>query len=105
MENTAQFSEDLFMMSDTAHLSVNNGPDGAVTLRFVGEDGCAPTNGYVFGDRELLEQAWQAGHATLAMLNKTFRVIVIAKNETIGAVEIASASVFRALLALTTPPH
>jgi hypothetical protein len=46
-----------------------------------------------------------AGEAILAMLNKTFRVVVIAKIETIGAVEIASDSIFRALLALTTAPR
>ena len=98
-----QFAGTEFEMWGTAHLSVKNGADGAVTFRFVGEDGCAPTSGYVFGQRELLEQAWEAGEAILAMLNKTFRVVVIAKIETIGAVEIASNSVFRALLALTTP--
>ena len=102
MENTAQFSEDLFMMSGTGHLSVKNGVGGVVCLSFVAVDGRAPTNGKVFGDRELLEQAWQAGHATLAMLNKTFRVKVIAKNETIGAVEIASA-ISRAARAHDTP--
>jgi hypothetical protein len=107
MEKTAQFVEDLFMMSGTGYLSVKNGgvPGGVVCLSFVAIDGCAPTSGKVFGDRELLEQAWLAGRATLAMLNKTFRVIVIAKYEAIGAVEIVSDSVFRALVALTTPPR
>jgi hypothetical protein len=111
MEKTAQFVEDLFMMSGTGYLSVKKDdvpggvPGGVVCLSFVAIDGCAPTSGKVFGDSELLEQAWLAGHATLAMLNKTFRVIVIAKYETIGAVEIASDSVFRALVALTTPPR
>jgi hypothetical protein len=102
MKKPKEFFGTEFEMSGTAHLSIKNGPDGPVRFSFVGLDGCAPTSGYVFGDREILENAWQAGHATLAMLNKTFRVKVIAKNETIGAVEIASDSVFRALVELAT---
>jgi len=102
MEKSAQFSEDQLKISGTGYLSIKNGADGVVCFNFAAVDGCAPTCGEVFGDRELLDQAWHASRATLAMFGKIMRVKIIGKIETTGAVIIHSDSVFRGLAQLAT---
>jgi hypothetical protein len=102
MQNHSLLTETQLTMSGTGHLKVKYGAEGAVIFNFAAFDGCAPTFGYVFGDRELLDQAWHAGQATLAMFGKAIRVKVIGKVEKIGAVMIDSASVFHTLVELAT---
>lgn len=72
MQNASLLTETQLTMSGTGHLKVKYGAEGPVIINFAALDGCAPTSGYVFGDRELLDQAWHAGHATLAMFGKRF---------------------------------
>lgn len=86
-----------------AHMSVKNCTGGVVSFRFDAADGSAVTSGQVVGDRELIDCAWRAGRATLAMLGKTFQVKVTSKLSIYSYVTIDSASFLRALIPLAKP--
>jgi microcompartment protein CcmL/EutN len=87
----------LFDVTGTANLSLKNGLSGPVYFRFTGEDGHVPVNGEVAGDVALLDAAWHAGRATVAMLDTTFDVKVLGRSNTNGTLVVDSAPLFRAL--------
>jgi hypothetical protein len=103
MEKSGQFTNFELTMWGRANLSVKNGPGGAVRFRFDAADGSALSSGKIIGDRQLIDRAWNAGRATLAMCGKTLRVKVTAKVSTFAYVTIETASVLPALLALSKP--
>jgi hypothetical protein len=101
MPKFSVLTETQLSISGTGYLRGEYGAEGAVMFNFSAFDGCAPTNGYVFGNRELLDEAWHAERSTLVIFGMGSRVKVIGMVEPIGAVIIDSTPVFRALVALT----
>ena len=89
----------LFDASGTAILSAENGLNGPVYFKFTAVDGCVPNYGEVVGDGVLLDAAWHARQATLAMLDTTFCVKVLGRSNKNGALIVDSAPLFCALVA------
>jgi hypothetical protein len=87
-----------FTICGVARLSLTTGDEGEVHFRFSAA-GCVPTYGDVFGDAALIDAAWHAGQATIAMRDITFRVNVLRRSYVDDAIIIDSAPLFRAAVA------
>ena len=99
MEKVKQIEGAQLVISGIARLCVKTGTEGMVRFNFTAVDGHVPTYGEVFGDNDLLYEAWLAGSANLVVLNTTFRVKVLGRNFFNGALTVESGPMFRALLA------
>ena len=98
MEDTQDFSND-FVFSGAARLLIRDGSSGPVRFNVVAADGCLPRSGEIFGNNDLLHNAWYAGWVTLAILNTEVLVRVLGRNSANGALIIDAVQFFGGLAA------